>query len=659
MLRHLSKPLHAGVPQHKPLVSWKDVSATIIAWLCFVTGLVAVFSQNVAVYLGQTNQLIIIGFLITIMGICSRRELELLALAYEIYGGRSTLQDLDALLRNDFMASNVSKRSRATIFFYPLLALILSASYKSFSNGSSTETLESISGQFGLTASPGNQRIGSGISLLVEVYLPFWTDPDVNRTYGFNMFVASNTTTAILDAPLPNYLNDLIPGLAVGDSLLISATVNATVSEMIEFPESDRNDPNFWNMTWAAYGQDIDTGSGPADPFLDPPLFSDNLLENAFSGMLAGSGDWGIYSNPNNTLVFLSIWNTTLNETFQSTAQAFKLSRRQCRGTWNITSSGVYLAEATLLETYDEAVQSQNQSLIVDNELGITPTFHATLFEYDYRFRGTWNEPMPTSSIAEPQYQYKTSTTSALVASMIWARQVSLWEPSRNNASSTASNNQYTIEPVNITTQREVITLRRDAGLVVVLASWPFLTIIALTLKTCLYSVPLGEGFGIISMLAGMKDCNLDVFSGASLSGQLSREITVRFHVYQDLTDTAFEATETSILVGNIPGEPLDLNFHELPLESTPSDSPYCDNWDILWLGCCHAFWSPTPDGQSKYQVVRLADTAVPTKYGLTLNILAANRAQETHYMKQVWCPSMNPLTWFELPIDSRPKYLS
>ncbi|MCJ1379586.1 hypothetical protein MMC17_002688 [Xylographa soralifera] len=467
------------------------------------------------------------------MGLCSRRELELLAVAYEIYAGRSTLQDLDALLRNDFIARNVSKRSRATIIFYPLLALALSASYKSFSNGTSTESLKSISGSFGLTASPGNQRIGSGISLLVEVYLPFWTDPDVNKTYGFNMFIASNTTTAILDAPLPSYLSNLTPGLAVGDSLLVSATVNATVSEMIELPQADRDDPNFWNATWMAYGQDIETDSGPPDPSSDLPLFSDVLLENAYSGMLAGSGDWGIYSNPNNTMVFLSMWNTTLNETFQSTAQTFILSRRQCFGTWNITSSGVYLAEARLLETHEEALQTQDQSLIANNELGITPTFHATLFEYDYRFRETWNEPMPTSSITRPQYRYNISTTSALVASMIWARQVSLWEPSRNNASASASNNQYTIDPMNIITQREATTLRRETGLVVVLAICPFLAIVALILKTFLYSVPLGEGFGVISMLAGMKECNLDVFSGASLSGQLSRELFVRFHVQQ------------------------------------------------------------------------------------------------------------------------------
>ncbi|MCJ1379585.1 hypothetical protein MMC17_002687 [Xylographa soralifera] len=78
-----------------------------------------------------------------------------------------------------------------------------------------------------------------------------------------------------------------------------------------------------------------------------------------------------------------------------------------------------------------------------------------------------------------------------------------------------------------------------------------------------------------------------------------------------------FEADVASIRARNIPGEPLDLYFHELPAESTPIDSPNGDNWDILWLGYCHGPWSPAPGGQPKDQVVQFADATVPTTYGL------------------------------------------
>ncbi|MCJ1419416.1 hypothetical protein MMC32_005771 [Xylographa parallela] len=83
------------------------------------------------------------------------------------------------------------------------------------------------------------------------------------------------------------------------------------------------------------------------------------------------------------------------------------------------------------------------------------------------------------------------------------------------------------------------------------------------------------------------------------------------------VADTHFEANETDIPAKNIPGEPIDLNFHELPVESTPPDSPYGDNWDILWLGYCHGPWSPAPGGQPKDQVIQFADATVPTRYGL------------------------------------------
>ncbi|MCJ1394603.1 hypothetical protein MMC18_007483 [Xylographa bjoerkii] len=83
------------------------------------------------------------------------------------------------------------------------------------------------------------------------------------------------------------------------------------------------------------------------------------------------------------------------------------------------------------------------------------------------------------------------------------------------------------------------------------------------------------------------------------------------------VSDSPVETNSASIPARINSGELLDLNFHELPAESTPPDSPYSDDWDILWLGYCHGPWSPAPGGQSKDQVVQLTDATVPMKYGL------------------------------------------
>lgn len=55
----------AGQPIRKRCVSFNDVVAVATALICLAIALVAVYDRNVAVMLGQTNQLIAIGFLLT------------------------------------------------------------------------------------------------------------------------------------------------------------------------------------------------------------------------------------------------------------------------------------------------------------------------------------------------------------------------------------------------------------------------------------------------------------------------------------------------------------------------------------------------------------------------------------------------------------------
>ncbi|MCJ1436603.1 hypothetical protein MMC27_005983 [Xylographa pallens] len=119
---------------------------------------------------------------------------------------------------------------------------------------------------------------------------------------------------------------------------------------------------------------------------------------------------------------------------------------------------------------------------------------------------------------------------------------------------------------------------------------------------------------GLASALIFGNEFGWDVRLKAQLSGTAN---AFRVLTRPVVSDTPFEANETSIPARDIPGEPLDLKFHELPVESTLPHSPYGDNWDILWLGYCHGPWSPAPGGQPKDQVVQFADATVPTRYGL------------------------------------------
>ena len=56
------------------------------------------------------------------------------------------------------------------------------------------------------------------------------------------MFVESDNTTAILDAPFPDYIQQMQSTLRLGASVLVTANVNGTVSENIDLDPSTQSD---------------------------------------------------------------------------------------------------------------------------------------------------------------------------------------------------------------------------------------------------------------------------------------------------------------------------------------------------------------------------------------------------------------------------------
>ena len=73
--------------------------------------------------------------------------------------------------------------------------------------------------------------------------------------------------------------------------------------------------------------------------------------------------------------------------------------------------------------------------------------------------------------------------------------------------------------------------MQRSPWLIAVLAVHPLLTILAALAKATLYTTPIADGFGVISLLAGVTDEGLEVLRGAALSGVLSEKVRVRFAV--------------------------------------------------------------------------------------------------------------------------------
>ena len=507
-----------GVPDHIRRFSSMDLVATAVVLLGFILASTAVLNKSTAVFLGQTNQLIIVGLVLSIMGYCTQRQMKRLALYYEARAGNSTLQNFEAILCTDYFSRAVSPQPRLVLLFLFALPLALSVSYKKFIGGFTTIGFQSTEATFGLTAAPGYQLIGNGLSLLVQVYLPFWIKPSLGRTFGFNLYIADNRTAAILDAPLPKDLLRLQASLDGHESMNITAKVNATVTESVDISPSERSDyDGYW------YGKE--------SLFNQSGLSPDEMTNNTFQNIWAGTDMNQVTLNYNYTEIFLSLWNDTQGQTFYSEAERFISTRRTCVGVWNLTRSNVYLVDVTSLQPADEVDVTQ-QRIIMNGMNMIRPIFLQFLGEYDWKTREKWDQPLPgtSDSAGPPQFYPVFNTRPALVAAMLWARMTSengLERPKVSGFEKTYT--AYIKSAAAITIAKQIVTLQRSPWLIVVLAIHPLLTVLAVLAKATMYTTPIGNRFGIISLLAGITEEGREAMRGAALSGTLAQKVRVRF----------------------------------------------------------------------------------------------------------------------------------
>ena len=500
---HMAGAEEGGKPSRIHRVTWVDLASIGMVLIGTIAAAVTIFVKPAAMHLGQKYQLVVLGFLLSIMASCSARQIQKLSLVYEARSGRSTLQNFDALLRSDYFSTTASIGPRSILLFVFCLPLGLSVAYKEFVGGSTSRRIPSSNTRFGFTAAPGYQLIGNGQSLVVNAYLPFWSQQALDRTYGFNVYVLDNQTAAILDAPLPENLTSLQAMLGDNEFMLLTAQVHATVTQSMDPSALERNDSDYWQAKrklFPDYSQ------------------SNNTFYSVTREMWIGADPQG----SNYTETFLSVFNVTLNQTFDSEAQRFVSTRRTCTGTWNITSASVTLTQVEDLQSID-VLQGTDQNIIANVSLNINDMFLPLLGEYDWATRVNWYQPFATTG----QYFPAVNTRPSLVASMLWARITSSHGPERPHDA--LDSTSYWIDSDNIITTKSVVTLRRSSWLIFIMVIQPVLTILAVLGKAVLYTTPIGDNFGIISLLAGATGSMSKSLRGAALSGRLTRDVQITF----------------------------------------------------------------------------------------------------------------------------------
>ena len=239
-------PSSIGDPSAKVLISWLDCDSILVAVLALTVAIAVVWNHSAANHLGQTNQLVVVGFALTVMSLCAQRQILLAAVSVEAWRGSSTLANYDALLKKSVFSQELSVVPRFVLLILIVLPLALSVVYKKFSGGSSTVSESFGNSKWGYISRPGWPWSGNGISGAVDAYVPFWNDVGMNRTYGYNLYVASNTTAAILDTPQSDDTQSIRASLRLGEFVIINTATNATVAEYNEIPTSERGDSLFW-----------------------------------------------------------------------------------------------------------------------------------------------------------------------------------------------------------------------------------------------------------------------------------------------------------------------------------------------------------------------------------------------------------------------------
>ncbi|KAL9052037.1 MAG: hypothetical protein Q9162_005656 [Coniocarpon cinnabarinum] len=471
-------------------------------------------ASNAAWHLGYGGQLILVGLFLSIQNLALRRLTPITLATFEARLGRSGLQNYEAILRNSAFASHVSVTWRGIIVILTALPIALSAAYKSgyFRNGNNIQTRPTDAGRFGIVGPPGVKNVSQGaigVSYFVNASIPFMSaasndsEPPkfdtLPQAYGFNTLLLSNTSVALLDAITPDRVTEYQQNLSGGAQVHVTAKVNATVVSYNDTIETRRDDKTFWN--------DFNMSEPQILPLFNK--FSVLFLANELNAtdetwcFLGVFEDHGSYATDGG------------EARFRNTSLYFNMRRAYCMGTWTISATSVELTSGSCNEP-----GQPNNDFLANTILAPGLFFMPTFGEYVGQFRPYPLGDQDTAPRAHSPWLVPTFT--ATVGYAYWARMAAL----ESNDTEYSPGQQLLVEHQ---------VMNAGAGIYAILALQPALTALLFISTAFMHDVPVGRGFGLVAILAGIDRLSIDRLRGASLSGQLKRPAILNIR-WQDQT---------------------------------------------------------------------------------------------------------------------------
>ncbi|KAL8782921.1 MAG: hypothetical protein Q9195_009532 [Heterodermia aff. obscurata] len=518
-----------GKASPKQRIDKKDIFALLGSLACLILAIFTILPySSFPWHLGLKNQIIIIGVVLNIQNLCLQRVMQSSFILLEARLGKSVLQNYDAILRKTFISSHVHWAWRVGLCILTLLPTVLSVAYKQYLGGTSTASITNNAfpkALYGL-AYPD---LGSYASLSNSIYLSmnansgflnasrndqeYSSGANFPLAYGYNTLVLSEDSAALLDLPLPTYITDIRRRLALNETWQVSADVDAIVATRNKSITNLRQDQIFLNQTMQyAYNQlaseslfqETMPGLGFGWMSVDTPELGDaHCLMGSFGNdSVAAPSPIALTEDASNK-IYLS---------FMESAQMFSIRRQGCHGKWEITQS-----EVKLLKGHCFNQSAANSSVLHDWQ---TNPFAFDVLPVLVNTIGTFSTIRPTSPWKQISYVVAAANT-------WWARSAFLnyGTPDTRYIFRTYPETQYAPRSQSITSTKP--TLDANWGLYLVLVIFPFITLMLFIPLSVFYSLPIGTGFGLISILAGIDRDTLALVRGAGLSGELDREINL------------------------------------------------------------------------------------------------------------------------------------
>ena len=220
-----------------------------------------------------------------------------------------------------------------------------------------------------------------------------------------------------------------------------------------------------------------------------------------------------------NTNLVVGNWDMTQNETFGSHLRQYTLSRQNYTGSWRISQGSVELVKAVPTNQH-----INDHCLSKSNWLALADLYTRLFHEYDWRYHQRPN----------------ISSDSTLLASMVWSRLAAVAPDTKINLSDNPLCEPDGLPQLRYDTPVDVevsaVTIKHEWEIAVILGLYPAILFLSLSFRVISQPLtPIGEGFGLVSLLASIEKKSLTLLKGASLSGKLDRPVFVGFStIHQD-----------------------------------------------------------------------------------------------------------------------------